>query len=689
MEGNYSVNLADPSQNFASVLYFLQKEWNSFTRDRLKWQREQAELKARITHLEGEKTAASNLQRDLLRRIKMLEGCLLAERAKNSGSEDAAAPVEPLPERKPLAVQLNSVKKSRQILKQYLEEVGMTDNLIHLQAQRLASVPADWPPSVTMSDKPTGGRPSLTPTSSISDSDYKLTEVPSLAGVPALSQSQSLEPLSEQDAARDFDLLDSMLDGADTEETEQQTTQDDEEEEEVITDTAPIESEADQALNVPSAAAEDEPSVVADEVLEEQVAQTFGAKGSKMMSRYGKKSKKKRKSKSKGATATPAIQDVFSQLGQESANLGDLEDFEIEEQEDTSDLHVADTEAATDDAAATLKAKKKWRQSFELRSHMKAVTCVAHDKEDPLLVTGSLDHNVKVWWLPAATQKLNSRVQPTATLRGHKGPVRAVALSTSDSICYSASDDSTIRCWRLPEEDNDPVQAYESMEVACLDEHCGPVIALGLHGNFLASASTDGSCMVWNTDDNTVLARYQLPENVTPLCLHILAHDPSKFAVGCTDGRVLLLALADCKLLQTFDPIVTQEVDTFGDPVEDGKSTLSLPSCICSKADSPIVVVGYVDNHVRVFDAETRELVKDIVAHPSPVTGIDYSPLLNQFVSSGSNRNVRLWNGDTYTCVYDTTIHRNGEEHGVYDVIFSRTCKIISAGAEGHVVIHE
>lgn len=146
--------LSRPQQyTIPGILHYIQHEWARFEMERAHWEVERAELQARIAFLQGERKGQENLKKDLVRRIKMLEYALKQERAKyhklkygtelNQGdlkmptfeseeTKDAEAPAAP-----------NSQltwKQGRQLLRQYLQEVGYTDTILDVRSQRVRSL---------------------------------------------------------------------------------------------------------------------------------------------------------------------------------------------------------------------------------------------------------------------------------------------------------------------------------------------------------------------------------------------------------------------------------------------------------------------------------------------------------------------------------------------------------------------
>nr|ABF15157.1 striatin-3-gamma [Rattus norvegicus] len=146
--------LSRPQQyTIPGILHYIQHEWARFEMERAHWEVERAELQARIAFLQGERKGQENLKKDLVRRIKMLEYALKQERAKyhklkygtelNQGdlkmptfeseeTKDAEAP--------PAQNSQLTWKQGRQLLRQYLQEVGYTDTILDVRSQRVRSL---------------------------------------------------------------------------------------------------------------------------------------------------------------------------------------------------------------------------------------------------------------------------------------------------------------------------------------------------------------------------------------------------------------------------------------------------------------------------------------------------------------------------------------------------------------------
>lgn len=144
------------------VLHFIQHEWTRFELERSQWDVDRAELQARIAVLLGERKGQESLKSDLIRRIKMLEYALKQERVKfhrlkygcdppNSMAADMMKP--PTTDDGTIASELApdadvpfstvsniTWRQGRQLLRQYLQEVGYTEAIIDVRSNRVRSL---------------------------------------------------------------------------------------------------------------------------------------------------------------------------------------------------------------------------------------------------------------------------------------------------------------------------------------------------------------------------------------------------------------------------------------------------------------------------------------------------------------------------------------------------------------------
>lgn len=155
------------SYSMPGILHYLQHEWNRYELDRQQWEVEKAELMTKISFLQGERRGQENLKNNLIRRIKMLEVALKQERVKYSklkfgaesnqnelklpsattnnenddeNTENGSFSIAQHPILNKENTTGSSTKQGRQILKQYLQEIGYTDTIIDVRSARLRTL---------------------------------------------------------------------------------------------------------------------------------------------------------------------------------------------------------------------------------------------------------------------------------------------------------------------------------------------------------------------------------------------------------------------------------------------------------------------------------------------------------------------------------------------------------------------
>ena len=119
--------------------------------------------------------------------------------------------------------------------------------------------------------------------------------------------------------------------------------------------------------------------------------------------------------------------------------------------------------------------------------HDQSILCLQFD--DEIMVTGSSDFTCIVW-------SIKHNYRPMFRLDGHRAGVLDVRIDATRIV--TCSKDSTIKVWCR----------YTGELLNSLEGHQGPVNAIQLRGNLLASASGDGMCRLWNLDDGNCVKEF-------------------------------------------------------------------------------------------------------------------------------------------------------------------------------------
>ncbi|XP_031157399.2 striatin-like isoform X2 [Sander lucioperca] len=694
------------------ILHFLQHEWARFEVERAQWEVERAELQAQIAFLQGERKGQENLKKDLVRRIKMLEYALKQERAKyhklKYGTELNQGDVKPPSYDSDEANEnessgsLNnqlSWKQGRQLLRQYLQEVGYTDTILDVKSQRVRALlglagdgggrtgeRTSTEPLVNGTDTSakgmgTRGKAELADTSAVleafkfienaaadfsdeddeEDSDGRdrtnvesrtiLRKKPPSSTTPA-SMDISEDPDTEE-ALKGFDFL-SSPDEMDTS-PESRGNGDG-------TDWGPNRSKLQDMLanlrdaedlshmQPPPSTPQSRPSAVRFNEHEgnrpdEVEAMTFPPSSGK-----------------------PFIMGTDEAMESE-LGLGELAGLTVANEADSLAYDIGNNKDAM---------RKTWNPKFTLRSHFDGIRALAFHPVEPVLVTASEDHTLKMWNLQKtapAKKSASLDVEPIYTFRAHRGAVLSVVMSSTGEQCFSGGVDGTIQCWNTPNPNIDPYDSYDPLMLrGALCGHTDSVWGLvysSAHQRLL-SCSADGTVRLWDANTTSpALAVFNEDKQLgIPSSVDLVCSEPAHLVTSFTNGEIGLFNMETRQLVLNLES-----------NLEPGTSCQI--NKVLSHPTLPITITAQEDRHIKFFDNNSGKLIHSMVAHLDAVTSLAVDPNGLYLMSGSHDCSIRLWNLDSKTCIQEFTAHRKKFEESIHDVAFHPSkCYIASAGAD-------
>ncbi|KAL7738973.1 hypothetical protein ACLKA6_001367 [Drosophila palustris] len=449
-----------PQYTIPGILHFIQHEWSRFELERSQWDVDRAELQARIAMLLGERKCLESLKSDLTRRIKMLEYALRQERAKFYRLKYGTDPPQ-LNEFKPSSnddgglggdvatdseVPYSSVsnttwRQGRQMLRQYLAEIGYTDNIIDVRSNRVRSILG----LNNNADHDGGGGgigsvggENLSPNINGNESNKRASESEG-RHTPAKKVQQSNDAIildTEAAVMANFEFL------------------------------GPTEMSDDDEIS-------DDLEMVATDNEDTDVKMAKRPKSGKDM----------------------LTEEVDGSLG-----LGELAQLTVNNESDGA--YDANAKDGTGGSAGGAGYRKTWNAKYTLRSHFDGVRSLIFHPEEPVLITASEDNTLKLWNLQKTVQAKKSAsldVEPLYTFRAHTGPVLCLGMSSSGETCYSGGLDGNIECWQLPSPNIDPYDCYDpNVHSGTLEGHTDAVWGLTTMQNNIVSCSADGTVKLWS-----------------------------------------------------------------------------------------------------------------------------------------------------------------------------------------------
>ncbi|KAH8385411.1 striatin-4 isoform X6 [Drosophila serrata] len=649
-----------PQYTIPGILHFIQHEWSRFELERSQWDVDRAELQARIAMLLGERKCLESLKSDLTRRIKMLEYALRQERAKfyrlkygtdppqlnefKPSNEDAglAGEVATDSEVPYSSVSNTTWRQGRQMLRQYLAEIGYTDNIIDVRSNRVRSIlglnnNAEHDGSGGGLGGGLGagtGGENLSPNINGNESNKRASETEG-RHTPAKKVQQSIDEIivdTEAAVMANFEFL-----GA-TEMSDDDEISDDLEM--VATDNDDTDVKlAKRAKSGKDMLTEDLETEVGEQLLNDM----------NLMN-----------------------EEVDGSLG-----LGELAQLTVNNESDGA--YDANSKDGTGGSAGGAGYRKTWNAKYTLRSHFDGVRSLIFHPEEPVLITASEDHTLKLWNLQKTVQAKKSAsldVEPLYTFRAHTGPVLCLGMSSTGETCYSGGLDGNIECWQLPSPNIDPYDCYDpNVHSGTLEGHTDAVWGLTTMQSNIVSCSADGTVKLWS------------PYNKEPLLRTYTASEaegvPSSvdFVRNEVDHIVVAYNSAHCIV---YDTETGKQVVRLEAAQEMSGNTGKFINKVVSHPTLPITITAHEDRHIRFWDNTSGTLVHSMVAHLEPVTSLAVDAHGLYLLSGSHDCSIRLWNLDNKTCVQEITAHRKKFDESIFDVAFHATKPYIaSAGADG------
>ncbi|XP_054826647.1 striatin-3 isoform X4 [Eublepharis macularius] len=658
--GNASELSRPQHYTIPGILHYIQHEWARFEMERAHWEVERAELQARIAFLQGERKGQENLKKDLVRRIKMLEYALKQERAKyhklKYGTElnqgDLKMPTFESEETKDTEVPTvphNSQltwKQGRQLLRQYLQEVGYTDTILDVRSQRVRSLL---------------GLSSSEPNGSVETKN--LEQILNGGESPASKQKGQDIKRNPGDVLETFNFLENADDS------------DEEEESDMIEDIA--EGKEKHRINKKHKIGNE--GLAADLTDDPDTEEALKEFDFLVTAEDGEGAGEARSSGDGTEWAEPI---TFPSGGGKSFIMGsDDVLLSVLGLGDLADLTVANDADYSYDLPANKDAfRKTWNPKYTLRSHFDGVRALAFHPVEPVLVTASEDHTLKLWNLQKtvpAKKSASLDVEPIYTFRAHIGPVLSLAISSNGEQCFSGGIDATIQWWNMPSSNVDPYDTYEPNVLAgTLIAHTDAVWGLAYSGikNHLLSCSADGTVRLWNPSEKVpCICTYNgNREYGIPTSVDFIGCDPAHMVTSFSTGNTVI-----------YDLETSQSLVMLSSQTDSGLQSNSHINRVVSHPTLPVTITAHEDRHIKFFDNKTGKMIHSMVAHLDAVTSLAVDPNGIYLMSGSHDCSIRLWNLDSKTCVQEITAHRKKLDESIYDVAFHPSkAYIASAGAD-------
>lgn len=250
------------------------------------------------------------------------------------------------------------------------------------------------------------------------------------------------------------------------------------------------------------------------------------------------------------------------------------------------------------------------------------------------LASGGAEGLVNLWSLNQDT--------PLSTLQGHSQRVCRIEFHPSGRFIASASEDTSWRLWDVE----------TTAEVLLQEGHSRGVYAISFNtdGSLLASGGLDSIGRIWDLRSGRtvmILDGHQ-DGHIKPIHALDWSSDGHRVLSGSADGWIKCW---DVRKVQRTGGIgahssAVSDMRWFkglDDPVEGIPSGLDEAGAQLPKKSGTFFVSSGFDKNVRIFSADDWTLVQTLSGHTGPVASVDYSRDGKWIVSGGHDRTIKLW----------------------------------------------
>ncbi|XP_014673343.1 PREDICTED: striatin-like [Priapulus caudatus] len=719
-----------PKYSIPGILHFIQYEWGKFELERSHWDVERAELQARIAFLQGERTAQENLKNDLIRRIKMLEYALKQERGKyhklkygtdllqentmpSLDDHDESLELEPY-----LPTNGNKPwRQGRQLLRQYLKEIGYTDAIIDVRSSRVRSLLGLSPPE---SEAGSGREREVAPVAAANGEQSTKRVIDTQGGRRLQGKKTSVgddRQLLETEAAvlDTFNFLSSENGDTEEEEEEEEEEEAEEEREERLDY---IDSDLDETVRASDkrdagqapTTAEDVLTVEEDDDLDDDDTEAalaefdFLTPGSEEGAGRGDAalpsdewrvdeqliSKMKEQYKSERQSKKKLQRPKRSTLQAMLANLGP--DGEIGGPRSAAAAAADDDAIETDDNDAVVKGGGIPYPSSARRG-LVAVLGSEDEAFEAALGLGELaglsvanEADALSYDIATPQEAFRKTWNAKYTLRSHFDGVRALAFHPVEPALVTASEDHTLKLWNLQK--TVPAKKAASLDVEPIYTfrgHEGTVLSLAMSptGEHCYSGGVDATVRCWSIPSSNIDPYDSFDPAV--LTETYIAHTDAVWGLALHSMRMQLLSCSADGTVRLWQPQGKDPLlHTYTTPEGDIPTSVDFV-----RSDPSQMVAAYTSCNAVIYDLETGKPVIELESHaPTDAAGatsinkVVSHPTLPVTITAHEDRHIRFYDNNTGKMVHSMVAHLDAvtslavDPNGLYLLSGSHDCSI-------------
>lgn len=281
-----------------------------------------------------------------------------------------------------------------------------------------------------------------------------------------------------------------------------------------------------------------------------------------------------------------------------------------------------------------------------LQKHTNLVWAVAFHPQERVLASGGEDYTARLWELETG--------YCTKTLQGYSNTIYAIALHSSQRLLASAHEDQTIKLFDF----NGAAARSTQPSTAQIDPfrvlrgHTGRVLSVDFSptGHLLASAGTDRTIKLWNSDTGHLLQTLQ-------------GHQSWVWGIGFHPQGHLLASASYDQTVKVWDV-------TTGECRQTLQGHNSSVLAVAFSPDGQWLASGGYNQTIKLWEVATGECRHTLHAHGNRVWVVAFSPDGQWLASGGDDGTIQIW--DTATGKHEQALARHTDP--VLSLMFSPVC---------------
>ncbi|HOM65627.1 MAG TPA: protein kinase [Ignavibacteriales bacterium] len=255
-----------------------------------------------------------------------------------------------------------------------------------------------------------------------------------------------------------------------------------------------------------------------------------------------------------------------------------------------------------------------------LSDHIDGVLSIDISKNGRKFASGSLDESIILW---------DIQLVEYVKTKGHNDVVRQVIFYPKGEALVSCSRDSSIKIW----------EAKTGLLKKSIWEHKGDITSIDIDKNckFLISGAADGTIKIFDLDNGKIIR-------------NIIEHTGivSKLKVFNNNDNFLSVSNDKSIIIRNITP---------GNTLSNVKTNSAI-TCVDINLDDTLIVIGNLDQTIKIMDLNKKTIIKTFTGHNKAVSDVKFTSD-DKIISCSYDKNIFVWDIRFSDPILKLTAHKD------------------------------